>query len=200
MALNPELASSIADALAERSWWLGDGLLPAALVEALALQARQPPAPMRRAGIGRAEAARVDASLRGDSILWLDTETPAAAACLAALDALRLALNRHLFLGLRRVEAHYAHYSPGARYVRHRDAFARDNPRVVSVVLYLNRDWPADAGGELVLYPDAMPAGLRVLPEQGRVAIFMSQDIEHEVLPARLDRYSIAAWMRRDEL
>lgn len=137
------------------------------------------------------------AGLRGDSTLWLDDAScgEASAAFLAALDALRLRLNRELLLGLHEVEAHYALYPPGAGYVRHRDRFRDDDARVLSLVCYLNPDWPEEAGGALRLH---LPDGPRdVAPRLGTTALFLSDEIEHEVLPATQERLSIAAWFRR---
>jgi SM-20-related protein len=39
----------------------------------------------------------------------------------------------------------------------------------------------------------------RVLPCMGRLAVFLSEDFPHEVLPAKRDRYSIAGWYRINE-
>ena len=84
--------------------------------------------------------------------------------------ALRDALNRRLLLGLHELEAHYALYPAGAHYDRHRDRFRDDDARVLSAVLYLNRDWTeADAGALRLYLPDGshqrhparLPAGWR---------------------------------------
>jgi SM-20-related protein len=116
---------------------------------------------------------------------------------LERLDTLRVALNRRLFLGLGEVEAHYAAYPPGGGYARHRDRFRDSDARVVSLVTYLNEDWNADDGGALRLYFDeeGCDAGVEVAPSRGSVC-FLSE-LEHEVLPARCERMSIAAWFRR---
>ena len=148
------------------------------------------------AATGRADDRRF-AGLRGDSTLWLDDPAcgPAARDLLAALDALRGELNRRLLLGLDSVEAHFAHYPPGAGYARHRDRFRSDDARVLSMVVYLNPDWPEEAGGALRLH---LPEGPHdVPPRLGTVAIFLSETIEHEVLPARQPRFSVAAWFRQ---
>ena len=117
-------------------------------------------------------------------------------------DALRLFLNRRLFLGLDTFESHFAHYAPGAFYRKHRDAF-RDagapaaTRRVLSVVAYVNAGWGAEDGGELVIYDDAGETPLqRVLPLAGTLVVFLSEDVPHEVCSARRDRYSIAGWYR----
>ena len=84
--------------------------------------ARRPAAPAHRRcarprGDGRGAGPDVHRCVRGDATLWLDDPRagPAARACLAALDTLRIAINRRLFLGLDEVEAHYAAYPPGHR-------------------------------------------------------------------------------------
>lgn len=134
---------------------------------------------------------------RGDSTLWLDDPAcgPAARELQAALDGLRGDLNRRLLLGLDEVEAHFAHYPPGAGYARHRDRFRSDDARVLSLVLYLNPDWPDHAGGALRLH---LPGGPHdIAPRAGTVALFLSAEVEHEVLPADRARFSVAAWFRQ---
>jgi SM-20-related protein len=62
-------------------------------------------------------------------------------------------------------------------------------------VSYLNADWGADDGGALRLWrEDGATDDLRPL---GGSVCFLSE-LEHEVLPARRERLSIAGWMRRD--
>jgi SM-20-related protein len=39
-----------------------------------------------------------------------------------------------------------------------------------------------------------------VRPDAGRAVLFLSEDVPHEVLPARRTRYSIACWFRQDEV
>ncbi len=168
-------------------------LLVAAASEA---RAQQQVLRLRPASTGREASVRL-AGLRGDDTLWLDDPASGEAArdLLAALDGLREGLNRRLTLGLASVEAHFAHYPAGAGYARHVDSFRNDDARVLSLVLYLNRDWPADAGGALRLH---LPDGPRdIAPTQGALVIFLSADVEHEVLPATLSRYSVAAWFRQ---
>lgn len=186
---------SIAEGLARAGWVVADAFLDAALVQALARECRA--LALAPAAVGRASRHR-DEAVRGDRTHWLEPGASAAQdALLAQLDALRIALNEHCFLGLAEVEAHFAHYPPGARYVRHRDRFRDDDHRVVSLVCYLNESWDAARdGGALRLY-DANGAAHDVAPLGGRAVCFMSADIEHEVLPATRDRLSVAAWLRR---
>jgi len=151
---------------------------------------------LQPATTGRQEG-RHAGSARGDSTLWLDDPAcgQAAAELILALETMKLALNRRLTLGLDEVEAHFAHYPAGTGYVRHRDRFHSDDARVLSLVLYLNQDWPPDAGGELRLH---LPDGTHdIAPRMGTLVLFLSADIEHEVMPATLPRYSVAAWFRQ---
>jgi SM-20-related protein len=138
--------------------------------------------------------------LRGDSTLWLDDPRCGGASkkFLDALDILRKDLNQSLLLGLESVEAHYAVYPPGAAYARHRDRFRDDDARVLSLVCYLNADWPRNAGGELRLH--LADGHHDIPPNMGTSVIFLSEEIEHEVLPATQTRYSIAAWFRQREI
>ncbi|MFY2764102.1 2OG-Fe(II) oxygenase [Arenimonas sp. MALMAid1274] len=168
-------------------------LLVAAREEAIthAASGRLQPAATGRAGDRR------HAGLRGDATLWLDDPAcgAAARALLAGLDQLRVELNRRLLLGLDEVEAHFAHYPVGASYARHRDRFRSDDARVLSLVVYLNPDWPGDAGGALRLH---LPEGPQdIAPRQGTLAVFLSDGIEHEVRPATRPRFSVAAWFRQ---
>ena len=173
-------------------------LLDASLLHDLAADCARSQAEgsMRAAAVGRGEGLTRDANVRGDSILWLDPGTAdAQRALFARLDSLRVELNRRLMLGLHELEAHYAVYAPGRGYARHRDRFRDDDARVLSIVIYLNDEWPDDAGGELRLH---LPSGTRdVAPRAGTSVFFLSAEIEHEVRPARRERRSIAGWFRR---
>jgi len=173
------------------------GFLAAPLVRALAAEARaaRSAGAMRPAGVGAGATVRPER--RQDCILWIDPAgaSPAVAAYLARMDALRLALNRELFLGLFEFEAHFALYPPGAFYERYLDRLAGDPGRVVSTVLYLNDAWDAVCGGCLRLWLDpARP--LDVVPEGGTLVAFLSERFEHEVLPATRDRASLTGWLR----
>jgi SM-20-related protein len=194
----PLPTTPLAAALREAGWWAGTGLLPDALLEELADACRglQAAGRLQRAGTGRGTAHGRDTGLRGDSIAWLeDGSSDAADAFLQHMEALRQALNRTLLLGLHELEAHYAVYPPGGGYARHRDRFRDDDARVLSLVVYLNDEWSADDGGALRLH---LTGGTQdVLPERGTSVLFLSEEIEHEVLPARRERHSIAGWFRR---
>jgi SM-20-related protein len=152
------------------------------------------------AAVGRNDGRSLRGDIRADSTRWLDDPRcgDAARVFLERLDALRIALNRRLFLGLDEVEAHYAAYPSGGGYARHRDRFRDSDARVVSLVTYLNEDWNVADGGALRLYFDDVgsdAACVDVAPTRGSIC-FLSE-LEHEVLPAQRERLSIAAWFRR---
>ena len=150
---------------------------------------------LQPAATGRGDG-RGHAGLRGDSTAWIDADTgPAFAAWLGCMDALRRSLNRDLQLGMEDFEAHVACYPPGTGYARHRDRFADDDARVLSLTCYLNADWPDDAGGALRLH--LADGGRDIAPRAGTVVVFLSDEVEHEVLPATRERWSIAGWFRR---
>lgn len=173
-------------------------LVPGDLLLAVRDEARRlaGSAALKPAATGRGDGKQTGV-VRGDMTRWLDDAAcgPASARFLALLDQLRRDLNRELMLGLHEVEAHYALYPPGAGYARHRDRFRDDDARVVSLVCYLNDDWPDEAGGQLRLH---LPDGTRdIAPRMGTTALFLSDEVEHEVMPATRERLSIAAWFRR---
>ena len=63
------------------------------------------------------------------------------------------------------------------------------NARAYTAILYLNDSWHPDHGGCLRLHVDNDGTGHRhvdVEPLAGRLVVFSSKDIPHEVLPMRL--------------
>lgn len=193
----------IADALATDRWlvvgdWL-DGKLQRALLETAA--ARAAAGALAPARIGRGDTLRQAGEVRSDSIQWLDADdaAPCVATLLGRLDVLRSALNERLYLGLASLEAHFAHYPPGGAYRRHLDRFRSDDARTVSAVIHLGEPWQPQHGGELRIYlegPDG-EVSIDIAPNPGQLVLFLSGEIEHEVLTTRRDRYSVACWMRR---
>lgn len=141
-------------------------------------------------------------SVRGDVILWID-ETKADIAETVFFDKINdliKYLNRTCFMGILQKEFHYAVYPTGTFYKRHIDTFQNDDRRKLSFVCYLNdENWQAENGGELVLYLDENTEVKEkiIFPFPGRVVIFESQIIEHEVKPVlQNQRLSITGWMK----
>ena len=199
--ISAEVAAQVIDSLADHGVAVVDEALPPELVDALWSRARrQPIDDFAFGGVGRGND-RLHESLRNDRILWLDPDDAITRSYFDWIESLRNELNRTLFLGLFEYECHLAWYPAGSFYQRHRDAFRGGASRRVSTVLYLNRAWASDDGGALVLYapsasePDAQ-GSRTVAPIYGRLVVFLSEEVPHEVLPAQRSRYSIAGWFR----
>lgn len=152
---------------------------------------------MHPAGIGRLAGHQTNASIRGDLIGWLD-DHPADEAeqeFLGKIHDFMSYLNRTCYTGLNAMEFHYAIYGPESFYKRHKDQFRSDSGRRFSLVTYLNEDWLPIDGGALVLYPEGQ--GEKVyFPEGGRMVLFKSDQVEHEVLPTVRPRMSITGWLK----
>lgn len=197
---------ALADGLTEHGWMITDvsGRLTPTLLGGLRneIQILDRTEVLRRAGVGRGRDLLQDRSVRRDKIAWLQGVTPVQAALFEFFESVRLGLNERLFLGLKRFEAHYATYHNGDFYRRHVDSFQGRASRVVSLVLYLNEGWQESDGGALQIYNrenENEVCGV-VVPREGRMALFLSEEIPHEVLPAHRTRYSIACWFRCDEV
>jgi SM-20-related protein len=201
----PTAPETVAAALAERGYAVVPGFLAEGAARALReeLAALGGSGALRGASVGRGEDRRVRSEIRGDETLWLDPSSPTVAQrpYWTAMEGLRDELNRELFLGLGEIEAHYARYPAGAFYKPHLDCHRDGSDRVVSAILYLNSAWEEKDGGELRLYtdPSTGTAGPRldVVPRSGTLALFLSADFWHEVLPARRERLSVTGWLRR---
>jgi SM-20-related protein len=186
------------DAVHDHGWSEQDDFFPPDLTLALAAEctALAAAGALELARVGQGATRSWRPAVRGDRIQWLAAGQSAARdRYLAIVETLRIALNRELFLGLDAYESHFAFYAPGAAYLRHRDRFRDDDRRTVSVVVYLNADWLPEQGGALRLHPEGALAR-DIAPVGGRIAVFLSADMLHEVLPATRDRISLAGWFR----
>jgi SM-20-related protein len=175
-----------------------DGYLDAAQVRALSdcLQQRRQRGDFAEGRIGRDATLQKNPAVRGDRTCWLCEPLFAAEReLLAALEQLRMQLNRELYLGLFELELHYAWYPPGAGYARHVDQPRGSAARLMSIILYLNEDWQTEAGGELELY-QGRGERRRLEPQAGRLVCFLTGGREHAVLAAHRDRFSISGWYR----
>lgn len=109
-----------------------------------------------------------------------------------------------------------AAYPPGAHYRRHFDSYGgRDIPRYITALLYLG--WEPRKGGQLRTYPPVSPARSAsklppagdvapqrdVDPIPGRLCVFFSQEVEHEVMCSDGERFVMTQWVHdveQDEL
>jgi SM-20-related protein len=191
------LFDSIADDLAEHGYAVSDNFLsPLEVDNILALEGfKQGLDQFKKAGIGKHTGLQINEAIRGDYIQWLDKNTAPSSAkiYLDRLQNLVEYLNQALFLSMKDYEVHMTVYPIGSYYKRHLDQFKQDDHRKLSVICYLNKDWKPEQGGQLKMY---LPSGnIEVLPTAGRLVIFRSDKIEHEVLPATRERLSLTGWV-----
>jgi len=193
--MNP-VFDSIADGLAESGYAVADQFLSQQEVETIRQEGGfQTDSEFKKAGIGNKQSLQIQEGIRGDYIKWLDrNDAPESVRVyLQRLDELIQYLNRALFLSLKDFEVHMTVYPIGSFYKRHLDQFKKDDHRRLSVILYLNNDWQDSHGGQLRMY---LPGQTKdFLPLAGRLVIFRSDEIEHEVLPATRERLSITGWV-----
>ncbi|TCK67917.1 SM-20-related protein [Winogradskyella wandonensis] len=151
----------------------------------------------RKSAIGNKTNEVVKKSIRGDIILWIDEYSANSAELMFfnKINDLKTYLNRTCFLGINQKEFHYAIYPKDTYYKRHLDTFMNDDRRRLSFVCYLNsEDWKPENGGELVLY--LKDEEKVIYPFPGKVVIFESQELEHEVKPVNTPRLSITGWLK----
>lgn len=156
----------------------------------------------KKAAIGNKLNEEIDKKIRGDFIYWINEAKGRAVErrFFAKINDLVAYLNRTCFLGILQKEFHYAVYPTGTFYKRHLDTFQNDDRRKLSIVCYLNDDsWVASNGGELTIYlpNENGEEVLDIIPRPGRVVIFESQVLEHEVKPVLAsERLSITGWLK----
>jgi SM-20-related protein len=177
-------------------------LLPPELVVSLRAEQRrrEDGGELAVAKVGRGGASQAHgANLRQAQSSWLNDQSVAEQQFMAFAERLRLAINRHLMLGLFEFEAQFLHYPPGGFYRRHVDALHGERNRVVSLVAYLNEDWNSADGGALAVWAadggDGEPV-IEVQPLAGTVVLMLAEEIPHEARVALRERRAIAGWYR----
>lgn len=155
----------------------------------------------RHAAVGKGGQKQVRTEIRSDEVYWMDADelSPLQKTYWEKVDEIRKVLNQRCFLGLRSFEGHFAKYPVGSFYKRHLDQFHAVPNRVVTVILYLNESWTAEDEGALRMYfpqEDGTEQIEDVLPLGGRLVVFLSGEIPHEVLPTKKERISITGWLK----
>lgn len=156
----------------------------------------------KKAAVGPLSNEQIIEEVRGDFILWMDESSSDQIEKMYfnKINNFIHYINRTCYLGIQEGEFHYACYPEGTFYKRHLDVFHIDVRRTLSVVLYLNTpDWQPDNGGALALYlKDAAGCEKEELihAQPGRLVIFDSKEIEHEVQMVYKPRYSITGWLK----
>ena len=203
-------SDNLITALATQGYAITDQALPLDLLTQLAQEALnlQKTGAMQRARTGKTPNASSINALRGDFTYWLEEndtrESNAARAYLEHMQAVKLSINRALFLGLFDFETHFTIYPAGSSYSKHLDQFQQNKSqlntngqRKVSTILYLNENWQSQDGGQLRLYLDngvKSNSYLDIEPTVGKLVLFLSEQFWHEVLPAQRDRISLTGW------
>ena len=149
---------------------------------------------LTKAGIGSSGEFKVDSSVRGDFIYWLERDNDQKMETFFSLmDELVDALRKYCYLSLSGSEFHIAKYPAGSYYKKHLDQFNNRSNRMITVLLYLNENWKPGDGGELKIY--GKDQNILVEPVARRLLLFKSDKIEHEVLVTRVPRYSLTGWL-----
>jgi len=187
----------VADGLADHGYAVIDQFLSQQEVDAILQisEFQSEGSGFKKAGVGNSKSLQIQEAIRGDYIQWLDKKNSSTSVqtYLNRIEELVTFLNQALFLSLKDFEVHITVYPAGSFYKRHLDQFKQDDHRKLSVICYLNNDWKEEHGGQLRMYlPER---SLDVLPTAGRLVIFRSDQIEHEVLPATRSRLSITGWV-----
>jgi len=196
--VNGDLFSRVVDAIHAQGYIVLDDFLSATTLQGLCRHYHSiEQARFRAAGVGRDQDYQLNQQVRSDEIFWLDGKDPDSAGYFDWLEQLRLRINQELFLGLFDYEAHYAYYPQGAFYKRHVDAFKGSSNRRLSTVLYLNEQWQAEDGGELLMYREDEQSPFEIIqPIYGRLVIFLSERFPHEVAITHRPRFSLTGWFR----
>jgi len=200
--LNP-LYEKVIDGLMEQRYSIVDDFFTKEEVAGLrtALIRRYDEDQFKKSAIGNQSNEKIIDAVRGDFILWLDEANAGDAErnFFNKLSEFTQYLNRTCFMGIAKQEFHYAVYPEGTFYKRHLDTFMNDSSRKLSVVCYLNdEDWKPEYGGELTLYfeENGKEVAKNIYPLQGRLVVFESQVLEHEVKPVNKKRLSITGWLK----
>ncbi|MFT6158256.1 MAG: SM-20-related protein [Myxococcota bacterium] len=104
----------------------------------------------------------------------------------------RTELNAAAWMGLEGFSIQLAVFGPGGHYQSHRDALRGDSARRVTAILYLNQKWIASDGGCLRVHTAVDPRDIE--PRGGRLVVFLSDRVLHEVLPGHVVRHAATAW------
>lgn len=199
----------ITDNLWKNGYAICEDFLPAPIIRLLGAEAeiRFKNSEMHFAKTGKNTSLQ-QPTFRNDSIYWLDEDSQNVniQAYFTQMHILKNVLNKSLFMGLHDLETHFAVYPIGGVYLKHVDQFKQTNDapkqqRILSSILYLNDNWQPNDGGELRLYLNTNNTNnftdyIDIVPNAGRLVLFLSADYWHEVLPAKRNRTSLAGWFR----
>jgi SM-20-related protein len=150
------------------------------------------------AGTGNSNVIAYDSAVRSDSIYWLDKKhnNEFENAFFVQIEAFIAYLNESCYTGITGYEFHYSLYEAGDFYLQHLDQFQSNSSRKYSMISYLNKDWQAADGGELLIHQPNN--NQTIAPTQGKTVFFKSDELVHEVLVTQTTRMSITGWLKCD--
>lgn len=135
--------------------------------------------------------------LEAIKIYWLDTKHKnehEGDTFLQLIDRFIVYLNETCYAGITGYEFHYSIYEKGSFYRKHIDQFKNDKNRAFSMIMYLNKNWQIEDGGEL--WYDQNMRHQNISPVNGKCVFFKSSNLVHEVLPTNEARLSITGWLK----
>ena len=148
------------------------------------------------AGTGNAEKLSYNNAVRSDTIYWLDKnhQNPFENEFLLQIEEFIKYLNMSCYAGITDYEFHYSYFEIGSFFLKHLDQFKNNSSRKYSLISYLNNDWQALDGGELLIHQS--PKNQIITPTQGKTVLFKSNELFHEVLVTNKIRMSVTGWLK----
>ena len=215
---NGDTFTGILDSLAQNKILVVDGIFPPSQWQRWAQVARDRKSLglFRESKVGRGTQNQRSVKVRGDSTLWIDPADGDLADFFSWAQEFQIRARQEYFLPIRSSEFHFAHYPVGSHYDAHYDQSPQRDlvrgQRIITFVLYLNENWKKENGGELVIYPPQEQNLLQaetghkketqepicILPTGGRLVMFMSDLLLHEVRICHAERMSLTGWFRDD--
>lgn len=153
---------------------------------------------LQEAGTGNLNTIAYDSAVRSDSIYWLDKKhnNEFENAFFEQIEAFIAYLNESCYTGITGYEFHYSLYEKGDFYLQHFDQFQSNSSRKYSMISYLNEQWTAADGGELLIHQ--LNNNQTIAPTQGKTVFFKSDELLHEVVVTQTTRMSITGWLKCD--
>lgn len=193
------LVSEALKSLEEKSWFCAEGVIPSLVCDKLIEY--QDEKFFKKAAIGQTHLKSLEPTIRKSQISWIENwdEIPELLHINEILSLLMKGINEHFFLSLKRLESQFALYESGGFYKKHIDQHQKTKNRLVTCIFYLN-DCPDS--GELVLYnkDNKKLVDDIIFPQKGKMVIFFSGHIFHEVKKVDRERLGITTWMRNDQI
>lgn len=185
------------DTIAEQDYVVIDNFLSVSLLESIHhfFDRKIAEDDFEKAAIGTGALKQRVPDIRGDYIYWLDEENDVNLTDFFLLSQEMItAFNRYCYLSLKSSEFHLAEYPIGSYYKKHLDQFDGRSNRIITFLLYLNKNWQEGDGGELRIELIDNKS-LDIAPINNRCVLFKSDQLMHEVLPTQIIRRSLTGWL-----